>query len=201
MSTLHSSRKTAIAFHLALVALVLAWPAFAQETTIELDSAHTQIVFTLGDVFHTVHGTFKLKRGTVRFDTGTGRASGLVVVDATSGDSGSRARDRKMHKDVLESASFPEITFAPQQVQGQVPPQGDFKVQVIGTFTMHGTTRPLTLVVQAHVERESLTADTQFTISYSNWGVKNPSTLFLRVNDTVDITIHSIGQIQSTSTH
>ena len=71
---------------------------------LQLDPATTQVNFTLGDVLHTVHGTFKLKRGTVKFDPASGHASGLVVVDSTSGDSGSRARDHKMHTEILESA-------------------------------------------------------------------------------------------------
>jgi polyisoprenoid-binding protein YceI len=181
---------------LTLCAFSLASPAAAQEAVLELDPAKTQVSFTLGDVLHTVHGVFKLKRGTVKFDSATGHAGGLVVVDAASGDSGSHARDRKMNKDILESPQYPEIIFAPEQLQGQVLPQGDFKVQVLGTFTVHGAGHPLALVVQAHLAGEQLTADMQFSVPYVTWGLKNPSTLFLRVNDTVDIAIHAAGQIK-----
>ncbi len=201
MTKLNPLRRNLFTLALALLALLLASPGVAQEAVLELDPAQTQVSFTLADVLHTVHGTFKLKRGTVRFDPNTGHASGLVVVDATSGDSGSHARDRKMHKDILESAQYPEITFMPEQVQGQVVPQGDFKVQVLGTFTMHGTSHPLTLVVQTHLAGEHLMADTQFSIPYVSWGLRNPSTLFLRVNDTVDIAIRAGGQIKFAAAH
>ena len=186
---------------LGLCALAVAPPARAQDAVLELDPAQTQISFTLGDIFHTVHGTFKLKHGTVRFNPLTGQATGLLVVDATSGDSGNRARDHKMHRDILESTHYPEITFAPQQVHGQIPAQGDFTVQVLGVFTMHGTSHPLALVAQAHAAGEQLSADTHFTIPYVSWGLKNPSTLFLRVNDTVEIAIHAAGQIRLASVH
>lgn len=199
MTKLSLLQKNLCTLALAMLALLLASRAAAQDAVVELDPTETQVSFTLGDVLHTVHGTFKLKRGTVRFDPTTGHASGLVVVDATSGDSGSRARDHKMHKDILESVQYPEITFAPEQVQGQVLPQGDFKVQVLGTLTLHGAGHPLTLVIQAHLAGEQLTADTHFTIPYVSWGLKNPSTLFLRVNDTVDIAIHAAGQIKLTA--
>ena len=201
MTKLNLLRKYSLTLELALLALSMASPAMAQEAVLELDPAQTQVSFTLGDVLHTVHGAFKLKHGTVKFDPATGHASGMVVVDATSGDSGSHARDHKMHKDILQSAQYPEITFVPQQVQGQVLPQGDFKVQVLGTFTMHGSSHPLALAIQAHLAGEQLTADTQFTIPYVSWGLKNPSTLFLRVNDTVDIAIHAAGQIKLASAH
>ena len=201
MSKTYPLRRDLFALALALLAFSATAPAVAQEAVLELDPAQTQVNFTLGDVFHTVHGTFKLKRGTVKFDPATGQAGGLVVVDATSGESGSHARDHKMHKDVLESAKYPEITFAPEKVQGQILPQGEFKVQVLGSFTMHGASHPVTLVIQAHLAGEQLTADAQFTIPYQDWGLKNPSTLFLRVDDTVDLAIHTVGRIKLAAAH
>jgi len=187
-----------ILFHLALPLLLLslAPQARAQEAVLELDPAHTQIGFTLDDVLHTVHGVFKLKRGTINFDAATGKANGLVVVDASSGDSGSHARDRKMNKDVLQSDQYPEITFTPQQVQGQILSKGDFKVQVLGAFTMHGAGHPLTLVVQANVAGDQLIANMSFSVPYVSWGLKNPSTLLLRVNNTVEIVIQAVGHIK-----
>jgi polyisoprenoid-binding protein YceI len=183
-----------------LVAFALTTPAFAQEAVLELDPAQTQVVFTLGDVLHTVHGTFKLKPSTIKFDPTTGRAGGLIVVDVASGDSGSHARDHKMHKDILESAQYPEGTFTPDQLKGTISPQGNSQVQVSGIFNLHGANHPLTLVIQIHQAGNQLTADTKFTIPYVNWGLKNPSTLFLRVNDTVDVTIHAVGQIKTSPT-
>ena len=201
MTKLGFPRRTIVFLTLALLAISLASPSVAQDAVLELDPAQTQVNFTLGDILHTVRGTFKLKRGTVKFDLASGHASGLVVVDATSGNSGSNARDHKMHKDILESAQYPEVTFAPQQVQGQVLPQGDFKVQVLGSFTLHGISHPLTLVIQAHLAGDRLTADTQFPVPYQKWGLKNPSTLFLRVDNTVNITIHAAGQLKLVSAH
>jgi polyisoprenoid-binding protein YceI len=194
-------RRTIVALTLALVTFSMASPAIAQDAVLELDPAQTQVNFTLGAVLHTVHGTFKLKSGTVKFDPATGHASGLVVVDATSGNTDNSGRDHKMHKDVLESGQYSDVTFTPQQVQGQVLPQGDFKVQVVGTFTLHGASHPLTLVIQAHLAGHRLTADTQFPVPYQKWGLKNPSTLFLRVDDTVNVSIHATGQLKLGSAH
>ncbi len=192
---------TRILFAPVVLALALsAAPAIAQEAVLELDPAQTQIGFTLGDVLHTVHGGFKLKRGTVKFNTATGQASGLVVVDVASGDSGSHARDHKMHKEVLESEQYPESTFTPQQIKGTLSPQGDSQVQVSGIFNLHGAEHPLTLVMQVHLAGDQLTADTSFTIPYVSWGLKNPSTLFLRVSNTVDITIHAAGRVRVSPT-
>ena len=68
---------------------------------------------TRDDVLHTVHGTFRLKKGIVHYDSLTGNATGLIEIDATSGESGSSARDQRMHKDVLNSSQYRSITFRP----------------------------------------------------------------------------------------
>ena len=91
-----------------LLALQFAVPLRAQQGALELDPARTAVHFTLKTSLHTVHGTFKIKHGDMHFDPDSGRASGEVVVDATSGESGSSARDSRMHKNVLESAKYPE---------------------------------------------------------------------------------------------
>ena len=62
-------------FGLIVLILVAAFSisAAAQDTAFQLDPAQTTVKFTLGDVLHTVHGTFKLKRGGAH----VGRMGGL----------------------------------------------------------------------------------------------------------------------------
>jgi polyisoprenoid-binding protein YceI len=179
----------------AALILVLAAPVIAQEAVLELDPAQTRIEFTLSDVLHTVHGTFKLKQGTIRFDPATGKAGGLVVVDATSGDSGGGARDRKMHKETLESPKYPEATFAPDRVQGQLAPTGESVVELHGIFKLHGTEHEISMTISVQFSGNRLTARTHFVVPYVKWGLKNPSTFILRVSDKVDIDIHTVGRL------
>jgi polyisoprenoid-binding protein YceI len=167
----------------------------AQEITLELDPANTRIEFTLGATLHTVHGTFALKSGTIHFNPLTGSASGLVLVDATSGDSGNTGRDRKMHKEILESQHYPEITFTPTKLSGKVELQGDSSVQVDGIFRLHGTDHPLTLTLSVRAKGNALSARTHIVISYLAWGLKNPNTFLLHVSDKVDIEISAVGQV------
>jgi polyisoprenoid-binding protein YceI len=168
---------------------------FAQEMTLELDPANTKIEFTLGATLHTVHGSFALKRGTIHFNPQTGSASGLIVVDATSANSGNDGRDHKMHREILESERYPEIVFAPTKLSGTFEPQGNSSVQIEGTFRLHGTDHPLTLTLPVQTARQVLTAKAHFVIPYVAWGLKNPSTLLLRVSDKVDIDITATGPL------
>jgi polyisoprenoid-binding protein YceI len=167
----------------------------AQPTVIELDPAQTQIDFTLGSLLHTVHGAFHLKQGTIRFDPATGKASGAIVVDATSGNSGNESRDSKMHKSIIESLRFPEIAFTPDSVAGALTGPGPWKVKVHGAFKIHGVEHEMVLPVEAQVGPDRFTATMLFAIPYVSWGMKNPSTFVLRVDQQVGIEIHAAGRV------
>jgi polyisoprenoid-binding protein YceI len=170
--------------------------ARAQETVVTFDKASTKVEFTLGATLHSVHGTFQLKRGQVRFDASTGQASGEIAIDASSGNSGNDDRDKKMHNEILESDKYPEIVFVPSRVQGAVPAQGSAKVEVAGALRLHGQEHPTTLVMSVeHAGEGDLSATTHFAVPYVKWGLKNPSTFLLRVSDTVEIDIRAAGHV------
>jgi polyisoprenoid-binding protein YceI len=169
-------------------ALVLA----AQPATYQLDPAQTKVTFTLGDALHTVHGTFKLKSGNLQFDPARGVLAGQVVVDAASGNSGSAARDNRMNNKILESARYPEIAFRPDRIQGKVAAEGASDVRVHGLFSIHGAEHELTVPAHVQFSGSELAADLKFTVPYVQWGMKNPSVLFLRVGDQVEIAVHAV---------
>lgn len=168
---------------------------YAQEETFQLDPGKSEVDFTLGDVLHTVHGKFQLRSGILRFDRTTGAASGELVVDAASGNSGSNARDRKMKRDILETDRFPTIVFVPEKVIGSLPSEGGSQVQLQGLMTLHGQPHQMTLVVPVVRDGNSASALVHFEVPYVKWGLKNPSTLFLRVSDKVDIDVHAVGSL------
>jgi polyisoprenoid-binding protein YceI len=175
--------------------VVPAHAATVQETTFQLDPAQTSIKFTLGDVLHTVHGTFQLKRGALQLEPASGKIFGEIVVDAKSGESGSGTRDRKMHKEILESERYPEIAFHPDRIEGAVATQGKSSVKVHGMFSIHGVDREITVPAEVEMSADHWTAAVHFTIPYAKWGMKNPSTLFLRVNDSVEIDLIAAGSV------
>jgi polyisoprenoid-binding protein YceI len=164
-----------------IVALLLLWLPAASSKSLDLDPAKTEIQFTLHDVLHTVHGTFRLKKGSISYDPDSGKASGEIIVDVTSGASGSDARDSRMHKEILESQRYPEATFMPDRVDG--------KFDVHGVFRIHGADHELTLHFQVEHTGDHYTASTHFVIPYVQWGLKNPSNFLLKVDKTVEMDI------------
>lgn len=185
--------RGSLAFLSIVCAVVLVPAAHAQETVVNLDPAQTKIEFTVDSTLHTVHGAFKLKSGTIHFDPATGKASGSIVVDATSGDSDSNGRDKKMHQEVLESPKFPEITFTPNKVQGTIAREGSSNVKVTGIFRLHGHDHDMTLnisLVPGSGGRMQLTTD--LSVPFIDWGLKDPSTFILHVNKVVNVRVTTI---------
>lgn len=181
---------------IALAALaVSALPALAADYSLELRPERTQIQFTLTDPFHTVKGTFSLKRGTIAFNPDTGVASGEVVVDLTSGDSGSDARDSRMHANVLESKKYPDATFVPSRIEGTLALQGSSTIKVHGTFTIHGASHEIAMDVHTSARGDQIQASMTFDIPYVAWGMKDPSNFLLKVGKTVQLTIQTVGPL------
>jgi len=169
----------------------------AREIILETDPSQSKVHWTLESTVHTVHGSFAFKKGNLQLDTSTGKASGEIIVDATSGNSGNDGRDRKMHKDVLESARFTEVIFRPDHVEGRIAPQGVLTVQVHGFLVLHGSEHELTVPVQAEFEGDHWTASARFNVPFIDWGLKNPSNFFLRVNHSVQIDLELKGIVQN----
>jgi polyisoprenoid-binding protein YceI len=180
---------------LALAAMFAANVAQTQQRTFTLDPAQTKINFTVDSTLHTVHGDFQLKRGAIQFDNTTGAATGELVVDSASGESGSDGRDKKMHKDILESPKYSDIVFTPQHVKGTVANEGKSTIEVEGILSMHGKSKPVTMPLDVQLQNGTGSADGSFSVKYQEWGMKNPSTFILRVNDTVHIHVHAVGKI------
>lgn len=169
--------------------------ALAQELAFHADPAQSHVEFTLGDVLHTVHGSFQLKESTVQVDPEKGSASGVIIVDATSANTGNDARDHKMHKEILQSDRYPEIRFALQNMEGTLLPSGNSQIKLSGVMSIHGSDHPLTVAVPVQIENGKVSTVVHFVVPYVQWGMKDPSTFVLRVGKEVDITVHLVGSL------
>lgn len=173
-----------------------ALPATHPEIVLTLDPTQSKVHFNVDSSLHTVHGTFNLKSGTVHFDPETGKAGGEVIVFATSGDSGSNGRDARMHKEILETAKFPDAAFHPAQVEGKVAASGPSDVKLRGTFTLHGADHDVTAQVHAELSGGHWKGTAQFEVPYVAWGIKDPSNFLLKVKKVVNVELEMAGTMQ-----
>ncbi|MDQ2899118.1 MAG: YceI family protein [Bryobacteraceae bacterium] len=184
----------------ALLLFALRLPACAQEVSITVDPAHSTVQFTIGDVLHTVRGTFQVKSGLVHINPADATASGQILVDVRSGNSGNGMRDRRMHKDILQSDKYPDAIFSPDRVIGKLSLNGESQVDVHGVLRIHGQDHDVTLPAKVKVENGQVSATTSFVMPYVSWGMKNPSNFMLKVGDKVDLTMSLTGSVQRNGT-
>jgi polyisoprenoid-binding protein YceI len=168
----------------------------AKAVALEIDPAQSKVNYTLDTTLHTVHGTFALKSGAIRIEP-DGKASGEIVTDASSGQSGDSGRDKKMHKDVLESAKFTEVVFRPDRVDGKFPASGAVSVQMHGKLGLHGSEHEVSVPVSGEISGNTWHGKGTFKIPYVEWGLKSPSNFILKADPVVEVELELAGTMKA----
>jgi polyisoprenoid-binding protein YceI len=178
----------------ALLTAFLLFTVTAYGEHYQVDSATSTVGFTLSGS-HLVEGTFKVMSGDFSLDPQSGVMQGMVTVDASTGDSNDKSRDKKMTNDEMKAQTFPSVTFAPSKFTGQVKDSGDSSGQVDGTFTLLGKGHPLTVPMVVHVEGNHFTATGSFVVPYVNWGMKDPSWFVMKMAKEVKVDLKLAGTV------
>lgn len=178
----------------APAALCVPQVAGAAEQRLLLEPAKTKIVFTLGATLHTAVGSVRLASGELRFDPDAGAASGEIVVDARSAETGSERRDANMHREVLESAKFPTITFRAERLDVARRDATSADVTLVGSLVLHGETRPFSIPAKLTArDPEHIAIAAAFRVPYVDWSMLDYSTFVLRVDRFVDVEVEAEG--------
>ncbi|HEX7363284.1 MAG TPA: YceI family protein [Bryobacteraceae bacterium] len=171
----------------------------AKQLSIDLSPAKTKIAFVLSATLHTVHGTFDMTEGHLLFDPSTGAMKGDIVVNAASGNSGNGMRDRRMRREVLQAQRYPQIRFDPDAYSGTITANGASNIDVHGVLMIHGQTHKITIPMQVQMSHDEVTVNGKLVVPYVKWGMKNPSTFFLKVSKNVELDITAVGHIAPAS--
>ena len=171
----------------------------SHEIALTFEPAQTKVHYMLDSTLHTVHGTFTLKSGALRFDPQSGKADGAIVVNAASGESGNSSRDARMHKEILETWKFAEATFRPTQIDGRVSLTSTSDFNVKGVISLHGADHELLVPVHAEFSGDHWKGSAKFDIPYTKWGIKDPSNFLLHVKPVVNIELEMSGTQSATN--
>jgi polyisoprenoid-binding protein YceI len=125
----------------------------------------------------------------------TGAASGEIAVSAPSGESGNGARDKRMHKEILETAKYPDITFHPHHFEGKVNGGGISEGKLSGILSIHGAEHDITALVHAELKGAHWSGTGTFDVPYVQWGIKDPSNFLLKVKPVVTVELEMSGQV------
>ena len=178
-----------------LLALALAAPAAAAPRTLVLKPDETTVTFFLKATGHDVDGAFELDHGRIVFDEESGAASGEVAFSAKTGTTFHAKRDKTMHRKVLKSAENPTISFVPDRYEGHLEQGAESEVNLHGTIHLLGQPHPFTLPATVSADGETVHLKTTFSVPYIDWGLENPSLLFLRVAKEVEVSVEADGHL------
>jgi polyisoprenoid-binding protein YceI len=170
-------------------------PSRAEMFVLEIDPTASRVEFGFGATLHSVAGTLQIQGGSIRFDSLNGNASGEVAAVATSADTGVKARDRKMHEKILESATFPTISYKVERIDGLLNRTGTSQLQLHGQLVLHGVTHPMSIIATAQVQGDRVTATGHLVVPYLNFGMVDPSVFILRVEKEVKVTLEISGRL------
>jgi len=148
-----------------LLTLLLLAPLAALAETYRIDSAHSQIAFSVHQFVGSVRGEFHRFSGTIEVDREHRERSSVVArISLASIDTKIQKRDHHLlSPEFFDAAKFPEITFKSRSVK----PTGENSGDILGDFTMHGVTKPMTLHVKLATpsSNESLPERTRWIVT------------------------------------
>jgi polyisoprenoid-binding protein YceI len=193
---------------IALVILALLYCGIARAALIKLqvDTQKSQIKASVDEPLATLRdtptadATFQIVSGEVEGDPANVAATGRVnlVIDATTYNSGSDHRDRKILSSALQTGQYPTITFSSTRIENvDVEAPGAMgTATVIGDLTLHGTTRRISVPVSITMSPDGIfSGDGSVTFDYTDYGVKVPRLLFaVPAGREVTITFHVVAE-------
>lgn len=168
-------RKTLLIATAALAASMSV--AAVAADTYNLDPNHTYPSFAadhMGGV-SVWRGKFTKSAGTVTLDRAAKTGTVEVKIDATSIDTGNAKLDEHLRKaDFFDVAKYPEAVYKGTEIKFK----GDEPVEVIGTLTLHGVTKPLNLTIDSFkckphpmLKREVCGVEASTTFNRADYGI------------------------------
>jgi len=129
----------------AFVVASLSSAALAKETY-KFDASGSTIDFSVHQFLGTTQGKFTKFNGKIDVDREHPENSSVMAqIDVRSIDTRIKKRDDHLRSpEFFNVEKFPQITFKSRSVKRTGPESGD----ILGDFTMHGVTRPITLHVK-----------------------------------------------------
>ena len=181
-----------------LIGLGLPTSARAADISVTLDPADTRITFELRATGHDVEGVLHLHEGHLVLSD-DGKASGSLEIDAGQTATGNKRRDKTMHAKVLESVDHPLISFTAERYEGRLPEHGHGDLKLYGKMLLAGHEHDTFLPISVEVEGDHFSGTSDVDVPFVEWGLHDPSILFLRVKKIVNVHVKAQGRLTSTA--
>ena len=149
------------------------WTLDPARSEVLLESKHTWGLRPVHGVFRQVSG-----HGTV---TAVGQVTGTLTVAAGSIDTKNKMRDKDLRSaKVFDIANHPDITYT---VDGMQPAGGG--VQVTGSLTVRGRTRPLSFDAKVSAAAGEVRLDAEVPVNRADFGLTYSPLRMASLNNTI----------------
>jgi polyisoprenoid-binding protein YceI len=168
-------------------------------------SRFTAQAFATGVLSYFAHSpTFAARdfKGGVRFDGEargvsidlTVNAASLEILDNVSASDRKEIEDR-MRREVLETSSWPEITFEADDVATSPTAPNRYQLRVAGRLSLHGVTRPQRLAAELQVSGDRLRLLGECPVHLSDYRIRPVSALggSIKLKDEVKLSFDLTG--------
>ena len=193
MKTLSRSpgRTTASGFAGSIVFAALAalaiFPAAAEAKSYQAIKGESSLTYVLQHPMHLIKGVNRDVACTVELSDDTVSSVIRVSARVRDFDSGNSSRDSHA-MEAVGGMKFPKVEFASRSVRRDSA-AGVAGYIVAGDLTFHGVTRPVEFHVVPGEANDRITIRGTFIIRLSDYGVKPPGLLFVKVKDEMTLRI------------
>ncbi len=158
--------------------------------SVEIDLEKSFISYDGKHPAHNWTGISKEIKGSFMFDQDQPILSSVdLYVPVFSFDSRNSNRDSNM-LDVIEDYFYPSVSFTSLSVTKE-----EDQYYINGVIFFHGIKKEVMLPVDFIVDNGIIVVDTNFDINLSDYNIKRPSLLTIKMKDKIKITFHLVGQI------
>jgi polyisoprenoid-binding protein YceI len=179
----------------AVASVLVSHPAAADPARFVVVPEQSRVEFVSSTQLGEFRGSTGLVTGDVLLDAAApDRPRLAIAVDARGLRSDNAARDQHMHDKVLETAQFPAVTLVATAYRPDSGTPG--AGTLVGTLTLHGVDRPVTVPVRFERNGRTLRGQARFTLALADFRMTPPRLLGVKVRDTVDVVVHVVAAAQ-----
>jgi polyisoprenoid-binding protein YceI len=179
------------------------YPASTEKWNFTIDRDRSDITFLIKGNIHDTNGFVSMVNGEI---TALLSADGIltksevkIIIKSNDLCTKNKTQDRRMKNKFLEVDRFPEIVFIAAEIKerkGQYVPfknstrEQPLSIILKGYLTLHGKTKEILLNIDTHIVKDRLITDGSTKLNLKDFDIENPSLMFLRVDDEVNIRFH-----------
>ena len=173
-----------------LIIILFFQVAFAQGVPVTIDVDQSFISYDGRHPAHNWTGVSKEIKGSFIFDKDNPTASNVdLFVPVFSFDSKNSNRDSNM-LDVIEDYFYPTVSFTSSEITKE-----DNGYLITGVLFFHGVQKEITIPVNFILDNKKIEVDANFSISLSDYKIKRPSLLTIKMKDSITIKFFLVGFI------